>query len=289
MRCLVDSDILVYELGSCGQYYEEDDVDKERLIIRDFSFVAELIDQRVKEIEEECWSDQPSIFYFTGDEKMIARHNKRNEPIEYKPNFRFDIAVTKPYKGNRDKVVKPFHATNVEVYIMGKWSYKIANGMEADDLIIIDTMKDLDNSIVCTRDKDLRMAGKHHFGWACGKQPQFGPMETDYFGGIELSATKKKITGTGVKFFYAQLLTGDSVDNIPGCPGIGPAKAFKLLDELETELDLYESVKAAYLNVYEAKRPENGMIVMREQADLLWMIREVDDEGEPIFWKAPGA
>ena len=36
------------------------------------------------------------------------------------------------------------------------------------------------------------------------------------------------------RFFYKQVLIGDSTDNIPGCPGIGPVKAAKIVDKYST-------------------------------------------------------
>lgn len=285
MRCLIDADILLYEIGSCGEY---DDEETGKHIIRSFDFVAELLDQRIKEIEGECWADQPSTLYLTGSEYVMGMVNRVIQrdgvlPIEYKPNFRFDVATVKPYKGNRKDVVKPYHTRNLIAYMMAMYDVDVANGYEADDAIIINTLLDPDNTIVCTRDKDLRQAGRHHFGWACGKQPQFGPKEIDPFGSLEYNATKKKLTGEGIKFFYSQLLTGDSVDNIPGLPGCGPAKAFKLLDELETEQELCKAVEAAYESKYEGE----GLDFMYEQAHLLYMIQEIDDEGRPVMWKWP--
>ena len=49
MQCLIDADVLVYELGFSGEYYD-DDGEKQ---IREFEFVAELLDQKIKEIEAE--------------------------------------------------------------------------------------------------------------------------------------------------------------------------------------------------------------------------------------------
>lgn len=288
MRCLIDADILIYEIGSCGEFDVKDD-DGEKTgehVIRHSDFVFELLDQRIREICEECWSNQPPTLYLTGNEQVMRMYNKElkrkgEDQVEYKPNFRYAVATVKPYKGNRKDVVKPYHTENIIAYMFAKYEVKVANGYEADDAIIIDTMLDLDNTIVCTRDKDLRQAGKHHFGWACGKQEQFGPKEIDTFGSLEYNADKKKLTGEGIKFFYSQLLTGDPVDNIPGLPGCGPVKAFELLDELETEPDLLGAVEAAY----EVRYGEFTMNRIFEQADLLWMCQALDDDGNPVRWR----
>jgi 5'-3' exonuclease len=45
------------------------------------------------------------------------------------------------------------------------------------------------------------------------------------------------------------LLTGDAVDSIPGCPGIGPVKAFKILSGCDTP----EEMENACMTQYKAK------------------------------------
>ena len=77
----------------------------------------------------------------------------------------------------------------------------------------------------------------------------------------------------GTKFFYTQLLTGDTADNIPGVQGIGPKKADKILEGLEDEYEMYE----ACLNAY-----QGDLEFLVENAQLLWLRRE---EGQ--MWQPP--
>lgn len=282
MKCGIDADVLVYELGFSSQYIDED---TEELVIMDFDFAAELLDQRIREIEEECWADQPSTLYLTNDptlNKIVNRKRKSlgKKPLEYKENFRVEVAKSKEYKGQRSGE-KPFHRDNLRAYMLDKYEVKIANGLEADDLLCIDGHKNPDFTI-CTRDKDLRMVEGRHYGWPCGKQPQFGPKDVDYIGAIELH--KKDIKGWGIKFFYSQMITGDKVDNIGGLPRGGPALAYSLLADLEDE----ESMVKAVTEKYEEKLGEGWKDYYEEQAKLLWMIKETDNKGEPIMWSAYG-
>ena len=282
MKCGIDADVLVYELGFSSQYIDED---TEELVIMDFDFAAELLDQRIREIEEECWADQPSTLYLTNDptlNKIVNRKRKSlgKKPLEYKENFRVEVAKSKKYKGQRSGE-KPFHRDNLRAYMLDKYEVKIANGLEADDLLCIDGHKNPDFTI-CTRDKDLRMVEGRHYGWPCGKQPQFGPKDVDYIGAIELH--KKDIKGWGIKFFYSQMITGDKVDNIGGLPRGGPALAYSLLADLEDE----ESMAKAVTDKYEEKLGEGWKDYYEEQAKLLWMIKETDSKGEPIMWSAYG-
>jgi hypothetical protein len=288
MRCLIDSDILVYEIANCGQYI---DPDSGELVVREFDYVSGLLDQKIKEIEAECWATEPSILYLTGDRKLTKSANKKlkhegKKEIEFKPNFRFDVAKQKEYKGTR-KQEKPFHYNNIREYMLANYECVISEGMEADDMICVELRRNGDklSVICCSRDKDLRTVAGMHFGWECGKQPQFGPQRVDEIGSITLKTHTAKdgkvtysIKGVGLKFFYSQVITGDSVDNIPGLRGGGPVLAFNALNDLGTEEDMFKCVAG----LYEKKYGEDWRRELREQVDLLWMIQELDEEGNPI-------
>ncbi|AWD90651.1 exonuclease-like protein [Pseudomonas phage Nerthus] len=58
------------------------------------------------------------------------------------------------------------------------------------------------------------------------------------------------LKGTGLKFFYAQLLIGDDADNYSGIPGKGPTYAYDLLDKCQSEKELYTAVLGAYKEHY---------------------------------------
>ena len=272
MRCLIDADILVYELASCGQYKEEDSDD---IIVRDFDFVAELLDQKIKEIEGECWATEPSTLFLTNDSTLNKIWNRQRKTegrgeVSYLPNFRIATAVSKPYKGTR-KTEKPFHRDNVRAYMLHKYNCEVANGMEADDLLAIhQTAAEPLTTIICSRDKDLRMVEGMQFGWPCGKQPQFGPKRVDKLG--ELTYVNNKLKGEGSKFFYAQVLCGDAVDNYGGLPGCGPTGAFKLLEGESSELGLFEATSGAYRTKY----GDDWEGHFFEQADLAYMCREYE-------------
>lgn len=282
MQCLVDADILVYEIASSGQFIGDDGT----LVIRDFDFVAELLDQKIKEIEGECWADEPSLLFLTNDttlNRLNNRHRKSKglEPLDYIPNFRIAVAKAKPYKGTR-KSEKPFHRDNIRAYMLANYDCVVANGMEADDLLAVYQTKAVPlTTIICSRDKDLRMVEGMQFGWPCGKQPQFGPKRVTKLG--ELTYVNNKLKGEGSKFFYSQLITGDSVDNIPGLPGGGPKLAFKLLEGGRSESDMFTAVAQRYADKFGDGWEEQLM----EQAYLLYMCTELNEGGSPVMWEKP--
>jgi hypothetical protein len=248
---LVDADMIVYEAAACGQ-------DNESGEIYSFEYVAGLIDKRLLEIQYAIGAESLRLF-LTGDD-----------------NFRFDIATVKPYKGNR-KQEKPFHWKNARVY-MESLGAEIAHGMEADDAM---AMSQDENTVICTRDKDLRQVPGWHYGWELGAQPEFALQYVGEIGDIQLKGTK--LSGTGLKFFYSQIITGDTTDNIPGLPRGGPVLAYKLLANTTTEGEMFKAVREAYRSKYDEDADER----LLEQGRLLWMCRGTDEEGRAILWELP--
>jgi hypothetical protein len=274
MLPLIDGDILLYECGFGAEtgwkaiYPDSPDPPS-------WEYVAEMVDSRIEEICKAVKATEKPRLFITG-----------------KDNFREKIAKKAIYKGQRDKLAKPWHYNNIKAYLIGCYDAEVVDGMEADDkMCIIQTnnlnldkkVEDAYNypfTIICTRDKDLRQCPGWHFGWELGSQPQFGPKLVDEIGEIHLSSDNKKITGWGLKFFYSQLITGDRVDNIPGLPRKGPVEAFKLLANTTTHEEMEKAVVAAYKVFYgDVWREE-----LLEQGQLLWMVRELDKDGNPVMW-----
>jgi len=90
MKALIDGDVLLYECSAVAEMEDE---------IKVFDFVKEVFDTKVRDIVAAVEADSYTL-YVTG-----------------KGNFRFDIAVTKPYKGNR-KAEKPWHYDNLRAYAL---------------------------------------------------------------------------------------------------------------------------------------------------------------------------
>lgn len=275
MTPLIDGDILRYEIASCGQFIGDDG----ELVIRPFEPVAELLERKVEQIKRACEAEEEPILFLTNSKGWQDYYNKRarkegREEGLYLPNYREAVAVTKPYKGNRPPD-KPYHFHNLTVYMDAFYKTVWANGLEADDLLGVHQTEE---TVICSRDKDLRMIPGWHYGWECGRQPEFEMQEIDEIGFIELSKDRKKISGGGIKFFFSQMLTGDTTDNIPGLEGCGPAKAYALLSELEEEDPMAEVVRAAY----QKKHAERATEKLQEMSQLLWIARELTEEGEVV-------
>jgi hypothetical protein len=64
-----------------------------------------------------------------------------------KSNFRFKIAKTKEYKGNRKNLVKPCHYGYIRDYLWKVWGAKVIYGQEADDALGIEQYDDFFNGV----------------------------------------------------------------------------------------------------------------------------------------------
>lgn len=269
---LLDSDILVYEVGVQGQFYDEE---TKELVYRPFDYVKEVMDQKIAEIKRRSDSDLVRVF--------LSGPN----------NFRKEIAKKKQYKGNRKDSVKPYHYDNLRAYLISSYKAEVSDGIEADDLICMnqmDAIRDGIDTIICSRDKDLRQCQGLHYTWECGAQPEKSPYRVEGFGELVPHYDKKgkmdRLYGTGDKWFLAQLLMGDSTDHIPGLTGWGPNKVYALLNEVndyETGLNL---VQEKYSDYYYAKGYDSIYVLdqLVEQAQLVWMIRERNEDGSPKHW-----
>lgn len=258
MTPLIDSDVLRYEIGFAAESAWQSEG------FPPFDFAAQKLDLLIANICAVVGATKPPILYFTG-----------------KTNFRNNIAKTTPYKER--KGYKPFHYYNLTAYAKAVYDWRELEGFEADDLMAIAQTSNPYDTIICTRDKDLRAVPGWHYGWELGNQPEFAPTCVTPLGEIRLSSDRKSIKGEGLLFFYSQCLTGDTTDSIPGCKGCGPVKAFETLDGCTTLDQAFERVLGVYKEVYGALAED----MLLEQGQLLWMTRKIDDKGEPVLWKFP--
>ncbi len=160
---------------------------------------------------------------------------------------------------------------------------RIQDGLEADDLLAIEQTRRPLETIICTRDKDLRAVPGWHYGWELGNQPQYGPQLVSELGEIRLSADRRSVKGEGLLFFYSQCITGDSVDTVAGLPRFGAVKAFEILSGCQSSYNAFERVLEAYRGVYGPLAEE----MLLEQGRLLWMTRQLDEKGNPVLWQFP--
>lgn len=86
--------------------------------------------------------------------------------------------------------------------------------------------------------------------------------------------------------FFTQVLTGDTADNYPGCPGAGPVKAAELLAGCETPLQMWHAVLGAYRK---KQLTERDAITQARCARILRAGEYDHDNGTPVLWNPPVA
>lgn len=186
----------------------------------------------------------------------FASSDDYNTYLTGKGNFRFDIAKSHEYKGNRRETEKPMYLYHCREHMVNHYNAIVSKDEEADDLIS-KAAASLDyHCVVASIDKDMLQLPCWHFN----------------FGRNEWSKVSED---EGNKFFYTQILTGDRADNIVGLHGIGPKKAEKLLQNCNTKEELWDAVVKAY---------DGDTDRVLENARLLWLRRY---EGE--LWCPPVA
>ena len=268
MKALIDGDILRYEIGygaETGWKTVTEGVDEGP---PPFDYVINLFHEKVNNITALAGADSHEIY------------------ITQSPSFRYEIAKTKPYKGNRHGN-KPYHFDNLSAYINSLDNCIVSTaGLEADDEIGTYQTKSIfhgslgdgsNDTIICSRDKDLRQVPGWHYTWELGNQPSYGPLYITELG--ELTLIDEKVVGNGYLFFCYQMIVGDSSDNIPGLPKKGPVYAMNMLAHCNSK----EEADNILINCYKDVMGDQWEEYMIEQGNLLWIIRD----GEMRKWIPP--
>lgn len=142
---------------------------------------------------------------------------------------RYDLALLKPYQGNREDKEKPRYLNIMREWLAKRFPGTLHQFCEADDGMAAAQYAaiaagDAKLSIIASKDKDLRMVPGLHLDWDMGIIRDIA----DPWGHVILvehvaqpSGTKTKmLKGYGEKWFWAQMLIGDAADNISGLPAV---------------------------------------------------------------------
>jgi 5'-3' exonuclease len=223
---LIDADFLAYSVGFACEDDEDPRVAKNRLT----EWLTSIVYMDLK-----C---DDYIAYTTGP-----------------GNFRYEVAKTQPYKGNRKDMKRPKHLDALKEHLKRLGATE-TQGIEADDAVSIMAHKEPNAYFIVHVDKDLNMIP----GW------HYNPNKCEKYYVEPLEAARN---------FWMQMLTGDRVDNIPGLAGIGPKKAEKILKDC---IDYYDHEAAAW-KAYQDKG--HDLDYFTEQGRLLWMLTEEGEVWQP--------
>jgi 5'-3' exonuclease len=272
MTLLVDGDILVYSVGFISEtrWYEivcpstgETKVFQTKKDIKLFN--KDIAGDDIKL----CRTPHPEQFARTVMGSMIKGWKEKFSDNDVKVfltdkdlknNFRYKL--TDQYKANRKGSVKPLHYQMLRDYLIDSYDTEVVVGIEADDALGIHAS---DDTIIISKDKDLLQVPGRHYNITKNKQ-----IKATNKGKLELwrdKAKKARLTGHGFKWFCAQMLLGDDVDNIKGINRMGAVRTHKILDKVKTNEECWEVIKS----IYEEKGRSDDLLL---NAQLLWILRE---------------
>lgn len=186
-------------------------------------------------------------------------------------NFRLNIAIQRQYKGTRRSEKPPFFYESRE-FMISYLGAILSDGEEADDLITIHmhnehdrlkqagvvvgspVHKEMATLVCCSKDKDLAITSGWHLDISKGEiywVDELGELLPRYKKSAKTGKESiDKLKGTGLKFFYSQLLQGDGVDNYTGIPRIRLQEIYDLIEPCKSEAELYYAVLGAYERKY---------------------------------------
>ena len=229
---------------------------------------------------------------------------------------RYAIARVKPYQGQRVNSRRPANWRHLRDYMeSGQLPFEVeATAVaEADDLFGWYAYNDPENVVIYTQDKDMRMLPGLHLDWVSHRVHKVEYTKTlhrerELMYNIKAEDSVFNEKQYGPKWFWLQMLHGDTADNIPGLPKyvvdgkaklVGEVTANKLLDTGENPAGNNHHLIVA--EWYKSYYGERWLVELMEQACLLWMRRvpehwddcmnpggplDVFNDGEEEFAKA---
>ena len=208
-----------------------------------------------------CQKKDKETGLVTADPKPYALHSTKlyvNQIIEdcgctsytiyLTPKKTFRNKVRGDYKGNRKGIAKPVHLDAIRTYLVSIYKAVVVKNIEADDAL---GLKQDDTTCIASIDKDLLMVTGKHYNFVKKEQKFVTPEE-------------------GTRFFYQQMITGDTADNILGIRGLGNIKASKLLQDTAKK-DWDSMIIDLYIKEFGYDEGRNRCV---QNSQLLWILQK---------------
>lgn len=295
MHVLIDGDIIVYRVGFACQKTQYWLGDKDlgtkkkkarekagdkwedvttQLIIEPITHCLHSVRRVIEDIIQDLKADSYTVF-------LTGKDNFRDKLVDY-------------YKMNRKDVTKPHYYNDIRKYLMSMFESVMVEGEEADDAMSIlhwtehqrqkgKGVQEEYKTVIATIDKDLKNTPGWNYNFVT-KEMMF----------IDLDQANLN--------FYAQLITGDMTDNIPGFFKITGSKAQASLIEplvyADSPYEMYLIVLNAYVEEFGKWIDEDdvdtslrALLAVRykvqEVGQLLWMRRYKDERWTPPLLGVP--
>jgi DNA polymerase-1 len=242
---LVDGDVILYKV--CWAVQKE--VEWENNELTSYS--------DMKELKETFEADLKNLLEKAGCDKYIICLS------DHENNFRKKIYSL--YKANRKSVRKPLGYKKLEEYVIINHCCRAYDTLEADDVIGIEMTRlpMHGRRVSASIDKDMLTIPGEHYNMDSGTCITVSETQADYN-------------------FYTQVLTGDTVDNYKGCPGVGPKKAADIFSQTTNGQTWWDCIATAF---EKAGLTEEHAL---QQARMARILRAEDyklNEQEVILWE----
>jgi len=244
MIALIDADSIVYKYASIYQdtcVWEDNEDGLVASVEIDLETALEEMDGFIQGIQDITDTDDVVLV------------------LSPKKTFRYEVADN--YKGNRKPPKVPLEMlSTLKDALFEKGALQFDN-VEADDVCVSRMYQEPGKYVLCHIDKDLDQAVGEHYNYNTQEKYEVDQDAADYF-------------------FYEQILQGDSVDGIKGCPKIGKVKSKKLLGTGTNISEWWKIVKEAYAK---AGMDNEYMI---QQARLVYMLRDFNEDTQTFkLWE----
>lgn len=201
-------------------------------------------------------------------EKIMEQTECDDARPAYSGRNNFRKQLYPDYKANRKGKRLPMLLKPLIEYSMSEHNGFIKDELEADDVLgIWQTRAKPLSTVIVSGDKDMRTVPGLHFN----------PQKADE-GVVRVTEAQAQ------RFHMVQTLTGDTVDNIPGCPKYGPVKADRAVPEGAHLIDQWEAVCDCFINA--GLTPDDALLNARLTRIL--QSNNYDFEvSEVILWEPP--
>jgi len=200
-------------------------------------------------------------------------------------SWRVEASTILKYKGQRASVVRPVHLKAIEEYLISYHDAELITHLEADDKCVMKCY-DNPNNILVFCDKDYYGVNRIH-GYNINDHK-------DVYTGTglgHLENTKKGVKGIGRKFFYHQILSGDSSDNYFANSASdvkwGDSSSYKALLDCKSDKECWQKIVECYKLLYPEPKEIIGwrgdtikidwLYVLQENATMAHMLRNEND------------
>jgi DNA polymerase-1 len=234
------------------------------------------------------WDDQNHVLYCNENEawdnfermikQMQERLGEKPGPLPPvilcwsadRPYFREDIYPA--YKGGRSGR-KPMCYSLLRERCHKEYACKSYPKLEADDCLGIMATKPHGfgqdyRYIMCSQDKDMLTIPGWRYDGKGDDATYTPPTEAE-------------------NYHYLQTLTGDRVDNYPGCPGMGPVRAEAWLSQRDGPGEPWSWDRVVHAFLKAGQTIEDALLQGRLARILQWSDWDYDAK-EPILWRPSG-